>query len=75
MELTQEQYEKIETNLPKQSGNVSMTNPQFLNAYYAGVGIDYLVVGGAKCSLEWIIAAQEKKLPITKKNPKKKLIF
>lgn len=42
-----------------------LLNPQFLDAYYAGVGIDYLVVGGAKCSLEWIIAAQEKKLPIT----------
>ena len=32
MKLTQEQYEKIESYLPKQRGNVSMTNLQFLNA-------------------------------------------
>ena len=32
MKLTQEQYEKIESYLPKQRENVSMTNLQFLNA-------------------------------------------
>ena len=42
-----------------------LLNPQFLTAYYSSSAIDYLVVGGAKCSLEWIIAAQEKRLPIT----------
>ena len=42
-----------------------LLNPQFLEAYYAGVGIDYLVVGGAKCFKEWILAAQDKKLPVT----------
>lgn len=42
-----------------------LLNPQFLSAYYAGTEIDYLVVGGAKCSMDWILAAQEKRLPIT----------
>ena len=32
MKLTQEQYEKIESYLPKQRENVSITNLQFLNA-------------------------------------------
>ena len=32
MELTQEQYERIEKYLPKQRGNVKIDNLQFLNA-------------------------------------------
>lgn len=32
MEITQEQYEKIEKYLPKQRGNVSMSNLQLINA-------------------------------------------
>ena len=32
MELTQEQYERIEKYLPKQGGNVKIDNLQFLNA-------------------------------------------
>ena len=32
MELTQEQYERIEKYLPKQRGNVKIDNRQFLNA-------------------------------------------
>ena len=32
MELTKEQYEKIEKYLPKQRGNVKIDNRQFLNA-------------------------------------------
>ena len=32
MEITQEQYEKIEKYLPRQRGNVSITNLQLINA-------------------------------------------
>lgn len=32
MEITKEQYEKIEKYLPRQRGNVSMTNLQMINA-------------------------------------------
>ena len=32
MEITQEQYEKIEKYLPRQRGNVSMSNLQLINA-------------------------------------------
>ena len=32
MELTQEQYAKVEKYLPKQRGNVKIDNLQFLNA-------------------------------------------
>ena len=32
MEITQEQYERIERYLPKQRGNVKIDNRQFLNA-------------------------------------------
>ena len=32
MELTQEQYERIEKYLPKQRGNVKIDNLQFFNA-------------------------------------------
>ena len=34
MKLTQEQYEKIAKYLPKQRGNLRITNLQFLNAIY-----------------------------------------
>ena len=42
MELTQEQYERIEKYLPKQRGNVKIDNRQFLNA------ILYVVENGCK---------------------------
>ena len=42
MKLTQEQYEKIKLYLPKQRGNVSITNLQFLNALL------YVVENGCK---------------------------
>ena len=32
MEITREQYERIEKYLPRQRGNVSMSNLQFINA-------------------------------------------
>ena len=32
MEITEAQYERIETELPRQRGNVKVTNLQFLNA-------------------------------------------
>ena len=32
MEITQKQYEKIEKYLPRQRGNVSMSNLQLINA-------------------------------------------
>ena len=49
MELTQEQYSKIEKYLPKQIGNVKINNLQFLNAilYVAENGVE----GTAKMQL------------------------
>ena len=44
MKLTQEQYEKISKYLPKQRGNVRITNIQFLNA------ILYVAENGCKWS-------------------------
>ena len=42
MKLTQEQYEKIAKHLPRQRGNVKITNIQFLNAilYVAENGVE-----------------------------------
>ena len=45
MELTKEQYERIEKYLPKQRGNVKIDNRQFLNA------ILYVVDNGCKWRL------------------------
>ena len=42
MKLTREQYEKISKHLPKQRGNVRITNIQFLNA------ILYIAENGCK---------------------------
>ena len=40
MEITQEQYDRIEKHLPRQRGNVSMSNLQLINAilYVTGNG-------------------------------------
>ena len=42
MEITQQQYEKIEKYLPRQRGNVSMSNLQLINA------ILYITENGCK---------------------------